>query len=292
MSKYQPDEYYNLAAQSHVVTSFDQPVHTFDVNANGVLYALEAIRKFSPETRFYQASTSEMFGSNFSCEAAIEYEDDVPPKDNNGDKGMSVSLRKFQDEETPLSPNSPYAVAKVAAHNLVSLYRRSYNVHASAGILFNHEGERRGENFVTRKMTKYVARLYHHRNSLAGLRGGAEYETLKLGNLDAQRDWGYAPDYVEAMYLMLQQDIPDDYVICTGRAYSVRDFLTASFKCIGIQDWSKYVEIDPQFYRPCEVEFLRGDSSKARRVLGWEPKTSFEMLVRKMMQADANAPQL
>ena len=198
VSKCQPDEYYNLAAQSHVGTSFDQPVHTFDVNANGVLYALEAIRKFSPETRFYQASTSEMFGSNFS---------------ENGGSGTLVIVDgemqtyKFQDEQTPLSPNSPYAVAKVAAHNLVSLYRRSYNVHASAGVLFNHEGERRGENFVTRKITKYVARLYNHRNSLAGLRGGTEYETLKLGNLDAQRDWGYAPDYVEAMYLMLQQNI-------------------------------------------------------------------------------------
>lgn len=280
VSQYKPDEYYNLAAQSHVGTSFEQPSHTFEVNTIGVLNSLEAIRRLSPKTRFYQASTSEMFGSNYSLS-------DI---DSGGYPSSDASTWiKFQDESTALSPNSPYAVAKVAAHHLVDLYRRSYGIHASAGILFNHEGERRGENFVSRKITKYVGKLHRYRNSLDGLRMDPNYEKLHLGNLDAQRDWGYAPDYVEAMYLMLQQDTPNDFIICTGECHTIRDFLSEAFKLIGIADWTKYVVVDPKFYRPCEVEFLRGNASKAKSVLGWEPKTRFKELVNKMVRADIEA---
>ncbi len=282
VNRYKPDEIYNLAAQSHVKTSFDQPNFTFNVNTLGVLNILEAVRHFSPHTRFYQASTSEMFGSNFT-KAIKDYPCTDKPRE----------LLKWQDEATAFSPNSPYAVSKVAAHNLVDLYRRSYGTHASAGILFNHESERRGENFVTRKITKYVGELDKYRKKLSGFIGiltdakVPDYPTLKLGNLDAVRDWGHAKDYVEAMYLMLQQQKPDDYVICTGKGRSVRDFLDAAFKSIGITDWSKYVEIDPQFYRPCEVEFLQGKCDKAKNVLGWEPKITFEQLVERMVKYDS-----
>lgn len=319
ISQYKPDEYYNLAAQSHVATSFEQPSHTFDVNTVGVLNALEAIKRFSPKTRFYQASTSEMFGSNFTSKwhnpllvqsryvKIVEIDgEDVRHKDlyiddlhfDGIEDAKKISYKteidetkfiKFQDENTALSPNSPYAVAKVAAHHLVDLYRRSYGIHASAGILFNHEGERRGENFVSRKITKYVGKLHRYRNSLDGLRMDPNYEKLHLGNLDAQRDWGYAPDYVEAMYLMLQQDTPNDFIICTGECHTIRDFLSEAFKLIGIADWTKYVVVDPKFYRPCEVEFLRGNASKAKSVLGWEPKTRFKELVHKMVRADIEA---
>lgn len=281
VNRYKPDEIYNLAAQSHVKTSFDQPNFTFQVNTMGVLNILEAVRHFSPHTRFYQASTSEMFGSNFTFDSYLNsfYEKD-------GKLCADTKQNKYQDENTNFSPNSPYAVAKVAAHNLVDLYRRSYGLHASCGILFNHESERRGENFVTRKITKYIGKLAHHRRSIKGL-AGESYPVLGLGNLDAVRDWGHAQDYVEAMYLMLQQPKADDYVICTGKGHSVRDFLDAAFKSIGITDWSKYVEIDPQFYRPCEVEFLQGRCNKAKKALGWEPKITFEQLVQRMVQHDS-----
>ncbi len=275
VSKYQPDEYYNLAAQSHVATSFEQPIYTFEVNTMGVLNALEAIRKFSPQTRFYQASTSEMFGSN--CTTCIKQ---FPLMDKPNE------VFKYQDEKTTFSPNSPYAVAKVAAHNLIDLYRRSYGIHASAGILFNHEGERRGENFVTRKITKYVGALHRHRKSIKGL-AFEPFPTLCLGNIDAVRDWGYAKDYVEAMWLMLQQDKSDDYVICTGEGHTIREFLDAAFAHIGIKDWSKYVTIDPSLYRPCEVEFLTGRADKAKKVLGWQPKVSFKELVERMVEHDS-----
>jgi len=280
VNRYKPDEIYNLAAQSHVKTSFDQPSFTFQVNTLGVLNILEAVRHFSPHTRFYQASTSEMFGSNYSVPGMVYSMTDVAGHNvNNLDD-------KYQDEKTAFSPNSPYAVSKVAAHNLVDLYRRSYDLHASSGILFNHESERRGENFVTRKITKYIGALGRHKRSLRGLSGEA-FPTLKLGNLDAVRDWGHAKDYVEAMFLILQQTKPDDYVICTGKGHSVRDFLDAAFNVIGIKDWSKYVEIDPQFYRPCEVEFLRGNCDKAKNKLGWGPKITFEQLVERMVKHDS-----
>lgn len=267
INRYKPDECYNLAAQSHVATSFEQPNVTFQVNAVGVLNILEAIRHFSPHTRFYQASTSEMFGSNY----------------------VESKGHKYQDERTVFGPNSPYAVSKVAAHNMVILYRKSYDLHASCGILFNHESERRGENFVTRKITKYVGKLGHYRKSsrhLEDIALGRSYQPLALGNLDACRDWGYAPDFIQAIYLMLQQPKPGDYVVGTGRAHSVRDFLDAAFAAINIKDWSKYVVVDPKFYRPVEVEFLKCDPSKAKEQLGWEAKTSFEELVRKMVTYD------
>ena len=270
-----PDEIYNLAAQSHVATSFQQPLFTFQVNAVGVLNLLEGIRNVCPEVRFYQASTSEMFGSNYS----EKYLD-------------RTELRKFQNEDTPLSPRSPYAVAKTAAHQLVHTYRESYGLHASAGILFNHESPKRGEAFVTRKITKYVGELVHkmwyeigHKHPVFDTFGPEEVDKLRLGNLDAQRDWGYAGDYVKAMYLMLQQDKPGDYVIATGETHSIRDFLSAAFGFIH-RNWEDYVVVDPKFYRPADVEFLLGNARKAEDVLGWKPEVSFSGLVEKMVIHD------
>ena len=245
--KYTPDEFYNLAAQSHVRVSFDVPENTIDGIVMGTTRILEALRHISPHTRFYQASSSEMFGDNPT----------IP-----------------QREDTLLSPASPYACAKVFAHNLVRNYRHSYGIHASSGILFNHESPRRGETFVTRKITLAAARIK------LGLQ-----EKLFLGNLDAERDWGFAGDYVEAMWLMLQQEKPDDYVISTGKRHSVRDFLREVFAYANL-DVEKYVEIDPRLFRPHEVPVLLGDSSKATNVLGWEPKTSFTELVKIMYESD------
>ena len=241
-----PDEVYHLGAQSHVRVSFDVPEFTADVVATGTLRILEAIRRTGLKTRYYQASSSEQFGS-------------TPPP---------------QSEATVFHPRSPYACAKVFAHNITVNYRKSYGMHASCGILFNHESPRRGETFVTRKITRAVAHIK------MGLQ-----KKLYLGNLDARRDWGYAPDYVEAMWLMLQQDNPDDYVIGTGEAYSVREFIEASFARVNL-DWNDYVEIDPRYFRPAEVDFLLADPSKARRVLGWEPKVTFHELVGIMVDAD------
>jgi GDPmannose 4,6-dehydratase len=245
----QPDEVYNLAAQSHVRVSFDIPEHTVDVTGMGTVSLLESIRDAGVEPRFYQASSSEMFGSS-------------PPP---------------QNEETPFHPRSPYAVAKVASFWITVNYRESYGMHASNGILFNHESERRGETFVTRKITRALAAIH------LGLR-----EKLALGNLDAKRDWGYAPDFTEAMWMMLQQEKPDDYVIATGEMHSVRDFLDAAAKHLDL-DWEKHVEIDQRFFRPAEVDALQGDPTKAREALGWKPATSFDELVRIMVDADVKA---
>ncbi len=246
----QPDEVYNLASQSHVRVSFDQAEYTFDVSATGVLRLLEAMRDYrntaDREVRFYQASSSEMFGSS-------------PPP---------------QNEETPFRPRSPYAVAKVASFWHCVNYREAYDLHASNGILFNHESERRGENFVTRKITRS-----------AGLIKVGLQDKLYLGNLEAKRDWGHAKDFVEAMWLMLQQDGPDDYVVATGESHSVREFLEAVFSHLGL-DWQEYVEIDPYYFRPTEVDFLLGDSSKARNNLNWKPKIGFQELVRIMTEYD------
>jgi GDPmannose 4,6-dehydratase len=246
LAEVEPDEIYNLGAQSHVKVSFEIPEYTADVGATGVLRLLEAIRRSGLKTRFYQASSSEMFGS-------------TPPP---------------QSEMTLLHPRSPYACAKVFAHNITVNYRESYNLHASCGILFNHESPRRGETFVTRKITRAVARIKH------GLQ-----DKLYLGNLDARRDWGYAPDYVRAMWLMLQQDEPGDCVIGTGEAHSVREFADLAFAAAGL-DWRKYVEVDPRYFRPAEVDYLLADASKARRVLGWEPSVSFDDLVQIMVDSD------
>jgi GDPmannose 4,6-dehydratase len=241
-----PDEIYNLGAQSHVKVSFEVPEFTADVVACGALRLLEAIRRTGVKCRFYQASSSEMFGS-------------APPP---------------QSEETRFHPRSPYACAKVFAHDLTVNYREGYGVHASSGILFNHESPRRGETFVTRKITRAVARIKY------GLQ-----KKLFLGNLDALRDWGYAPDYVRAMWLMLQQDTADDYVIGTGESHSVRDFARCAFAAADM-DWREYVVVDPRYFRPAEVDHLRADPSKAVSVLGWEPTVAFEELVRIMVRAD------
>ena len=260
MQTYLPDEVYNLAAQSHVGTSFQQPSYTTQVNLQGPLNFLEAIRLLSPSTRFYQASTSEMFGKNYE-----EY-----------------GGTKFQKETTPFVPQSPYAVAKLAAHEMVRIYRDSYGLFACCGILFNHESERRGENFVTRKITKWIGEFVASGQD-------EDFPALRLGNLDAHRDWGHAQDYVDAMYLMLQQDEPEDYVIATSETHSVREFLTEAFNEIGISNFEPHVVIDPEFYRPCEVDWLLGHTGKARQQLGWRPKVSFPELVQRMVRSDIDA---
>lgn len=257
ITKYKPDEFYNLAAMSHVATSFSQPVTTFDSNTMGVLYILESIRSNSPSTKFYQASTSEMFGENY----------DVDQEGN-----------KYQDENTVLMPQSPYAVSKMASHRLVQIYREAYNLFATSGILFNHESSRRGENFLTRKVTKYIGQLVNNKINTP----------LKLGNLHSYRDWGHAKDYVKAMFLMLQKDVPDDYVICTGETHSVLEFVTKAFQSVNL-DYKEYVVIDPDLYRPAEVDYLCGRSFKAQKVLGWQPTASFEDLINEMVNSDVNS---
>lgn len=287
IKEFEPDEVYNLAAQSHVGTSFRQPAFTFQVNAVGVLNCLEAIRTLSPDSKFYQASTSELFGSNFT----------EKPNYKNEIEYLKLPINektiKVQNEKTAFAPRSPYAVAKMAAHQLCYTYRESYGIFASCGILFNHESEKRGLNFVTRKVTNYVSGLIARRwreMGMAGWRtqtyGLGEVEQLGLGNLDARRDWGHAEDYVRAMWLMLQQDEPDDFVVATGKTYSIRDLLDESFGYVGITDWSEYVYEDPQFLRPADVEYLCGDATKAKNVLGWEPQVSFKQLVHRMVDYD------
>jgi GDPmannose 4,6-dehydratase len=255
IDKYKPDEFYNLAAQSHVETSFRQPTTTFSINTIGVANILEAIRHRSSTTKFYQASTSEMFGSSF----------DICPNTKD----------KYQDENTILMPQSPYGIAKLASHRMVQIYRQSYGLFCSSGILFNHESPRRGENFVTRKITRYIGQLVNNVHT----------GNLKLGNLRAERDWGHAQDYVEAMWLMLQQTVPDDFVICTGSTYSVLDFVKSAFDYAGL-DYTKYIEIDPSLCRPSEVDYLRGHNNKAVQKLNWSPKTSFISLIKDMVDSD------
>lgn len=248
--KYRPDEIYNLAAQSHVRVSFDVPEETVDSIAMGTLRLLNAYKQVCPEARYYQASSSEMYGDN--------------------------PLVPF-NEDSLMTPASPYACAKLFAHNLVRNYRKAYNLHASSGILFNHESPRRGETFVTRKITLAAARIK------LGLQ-----EKLYLGNLDSRRDWGFAGDYVEAMWLMLQQDAPDDYVIATGQSYTVREFLDCVFQYAGLGDYKEYVQVDARYFRPHEVPSLLGDASKAKRKLNWEPSLSFEELAHLMYDEDLN----
>jgi GDPmannose 4,6-dehydratase len=264
LSKVRPTELYNLAAQSHVGVSFDQPEYTSDVDATGVLRLLEGIRSLDLSTRFYQASTSELYGK-------VE---EIP-----------------QSETTPFHPRSPYGVAKLYGYWIVRNYREAYGMHASNGILFNHESPRRGENFVTRKVTMGLARIK------AGLQ-----ETLSMGNIDSKRDWGYAADYVEMMWMMLQRDEPDDYVVATGETHTVRDFIDGAAQVAGFRiQWEGagvdevgrdaesgkvLVNIDRRFYRPAEVDILLGDPTKAKEVLGWEPKVKFQELVEIMMKAD------
>jgi GDPmannose 4,6-dehydratase len=242
----QPDEVYNLAAQSHVRVSFDIPEYTSEVAGVGTIRILEAIRASGIKTKFYQASSSEMFGQ-------------APPP---------------QNENTVFHPRSPYACAKVFSHYVTVNYREAYGLFACSGILFNHESERRGETFVTRKITRAASRIK------LGLQ-----DKLYLGNLDARRDWGYAKDYIEAMWLMLQAEKADDYVIATGETHSVKEFVEEAFNCLEL-DWNQYVEIDPWYYRPSEVDLLLGDATKARRELGWQPRVGFKQLVRLMIDHD------
>lgn len=248
LQKSDPDEVYNLAAQSFVGVSWDIPEATGDVNALGTLRMLEAIREYNPAIKFYQACTSEMYGKMVENPA---------------------------NESTPFYPRSPYGVAKLYAYWITKNYRESYDMFACSGILFNHESERRGIEFVTRKISDAVARI-----SL-GMADG-----ISLGNLDSKRDWGYAPDYVEGMWLMLQQDQPDDFVLATGETHSIRDFLDLAFDAIGISEWEDYVTQDPRFYRPAEVDVLRGDFSKAKQVLGWQPKVDLKEMVSRMVRND------
>jgi GDPmannose 4,6-dehydratase len=243
----QPDEVYNLAAQSHVKVSFEMPEYTTDVTALGVLRLLDAVRDLGIKVRIYQAGSSEMFG---------------------------LVQENPQTEKTPFHPRSPYGVSKVYGHWLAINYRESYGMHISNGILFNHESPRRGENFVTRKITMGVAAIKQGRE-----------KQLKLGNLDAKRDWGYAKDYVDAMWRILQQEKPDDYVIATGETHSVREFCQEAFGAAGL-DWKDFVKVDPKYFRPAEVDMLLGDASKARRELGWSPKVTFKQLAKLMVEAD------
>ena len=247
ISEIQPDEVYNLGAQSHVRVSFDMPIYTVNTDALGTLRLLEAIRSSGRPMKFYQASSSEMYGK------VVE----IP-----------------QTEKTPFYPRSPYACAKVYSYWQTVNYREAYNIFACNGILFNHESPRRGETFVTRKITRAATRIK------LGLQ-----DKLYLGNLDAKRDWGFAGDYIEAMWLMLQQDGPDDYVIATGESHSVREFVEEVFRYLDM-DWRQYVEIDQKYFRPSEVDVLQGDSSKARKILKWEPKVTFQELARIMIEAD------
>lgn len=247
----QPDEIYNLGAQSHVRVSFDMPEYTGDVTGLGTLRILEAIRKTGIKTKFYQASSSEMFGA-------------APPP---------------QNENTVFQPRSPYAAAKVYSYYITQNYRHAYGIFAANGILFNHESPRRGETFVTRKITRAATQIK------LGLK-----DRLYLGNLDAKRDWGYAGDYIEAMWLMLQQDTPDDFVVATGETHSVKEFLESVFHKLDL-DYKKYVVIDERYFRPTEVDVLLGDSGKARKALGWQPKVSFENLIDMMIAADMELAQ-
>lgn len=249
LEKIQPDEIYNLAAQSHVRVSFDIPEYTADVVALGTIRILDAIKETEIKTKFYQASTSELYGK---------------------------VVETPQTEKTPFYPRSPYACAKLYSYWITVNYRESYDMYACNGILFNHESPRRGETFVTKKITHAIARILKK-----------EQDKLYLGNLDAKRDWGYAKDYVEAMWLMLQQDKAEDYVIATGETHSVREFLDEAFGLVGL-DWKKYVEIDPRYYRPAEVDLLLGNPTKAKEKLGWKPKTTFKELVKIMLEYDLN----
>jgi len=252
VNEIQPDEVYNLGAQSHVKVSFETPIYTANTDALGTLRLLEVVRTMKKPAKFYQASSSEMFGK---------------------------VVETPQTEKTPFYPRSPYACAKAYGFWQTVNYREAYNLFACNGILFNHESPRRGETFVTRKITRAAARI----------KLGFQ-DKLFLGNIEAKRDWGYAADYVESMWLILQQDKPDDYVIATGQSHSVREFLDEVFGYLGL-DWHKYVEVDPMYFRPTEVDVLQGDASKAQKVLGWKPKTTFKELARMMVDADLKLAQ-
>lgn len=280
-----PDWQINTAAQSHVATSFEQPSYTFNVNTNGVLYILESIKNLSPKTRFLQFSTSEMMGNNYSIDEAGE---------------------KYQDENTNFSPVSQYAISKLAAYHLVRLYRKAYNLFSCNNINFNSESPRRGEEFVTRKITQWIAKFNKWKNEHRQINDkwlvfddeevyasgrlnreqGFQFPKLRLGNLEAFRDWSHAKDVCEGVYLALNYHSAGDYVFGSGDTRTVGEFCQEAFKCIGIDNWRDYIYIDPQFYRPLEVDFLKSRPIKAKKILGWEPKISFKELVKEMVEAD------
>lgn len=261
VAAYKPDEFYNLAAQSQVWHSFKSPLSTLEITGNGAAVCLEAVRQFAPECKFYQAGSSEQFGNS-----AI-FAKDKPEE--------GVVFERVLDENSPMIPRSPYGVAKLTAYALVRNYREAYGMFAVGGILFNHESPYRGVEFVTRKITDGVAKIISGQQS-----------TIELGNLDAYRDWGHAEDYMRAAWMMLQQDEPQDYVIAMGETHRIRDFLDRAFAYVGIDDWNKYVEINPEFVRPSEVDVLIGDASRARDDLGWQPQHTFNDLVYSMIYRD------
>lgn len=292
LSKFRVAEFYNLAAQSHVHVSFSQPTVTTEINYSGVLNILNCIKLCSPETKFYQASTSEMFGKNYDVYEGIEI--------TIGDENIRCPI-KYQDEKTPFSPQSPYAIAKLAAHHACRLYRESYGLFTCCGILFNHESPRRGEKFVTRKITKWIGEFVAWKEKVGNIDGFNDdyicgprqidvdhtFPKLRLGNLDAYRDWGHAKDYVRAMWMMMQHDVPDDYVVATGKSHTIRDFLDEAFYAMNYDgNWEDLVVVDPEFYRPAEVDYLLGDSTKVKETLGWEPEYDFEDLVAEMVEED------
>jgi GDPmannose 4,6-dehydratase len=277
-----PDEVYNLAAQSHVGVSFEEPAHTFNVTTIGCLNILDAIENESPKSRFFQASSSEMFGGKHQVVSNYR-------EDGQGE----VEYEEFQDETTTLEPKSPYAIAKTAAHQLVSVYRKK-GIYACSGIMFNHESERRGEKFVTRKITKYVAKLSkelgeplpHGTHQLSLWSKHFDYPKLVLGDISVKRDWGYAPDFVKAMHMMLNHPYhPKDYVICTGVMHSLTDLLQIAFETVGF-NWKNYVETDIKLFRPSEISYSRGNYYEINKDLGWRPETSFKDMIKKMVKAD------
>lgn len=275
--EYKPAHFINTAAQSHVHTSFNQPSLTFEVNTLGVLNCLESIRKFSPSTRFLQYSTSEMFGSNSNLFKDLDIDRLIP----------------YQDETTLFHPRSPYGCSKVAAFHLIQNYRESYGLFAANIIMFNCESPRRGDNFVTRKITKHIGKLVKNCTTGRAEQGWGwdskaliEHPKLALGNLDAVRDWGFAGDYVKAAKAILDHTKADDFIVCTGEAHSIREFLDEAFSYVGISKWNQYVYIDPQFFRPADVEYLNGRADKIKRELGWESQVKFKELVRLMIDAE------
>lgn len=307
LSSIQPDEIYNLAAQSFVKASFDQPIHTFDVDTVGVLNMLEWVRQNSPKTKFYQASTSEMFGksksTNFGlCNSKETFTEKVTYTGESKiwRSGHCTETPMYiQNENTPFIPQSPYAIAKLAAHHLCRLYREAYGLFIISNITFNHESPRRGKEFVTRKITDYIGRLIKENfytiyelgkdepHSYQEIPDGRlkNFPKLALGNIYSSRDWGHARDFMEAAYLAMQHSSPDDYVVCTGVTHTVEDFLFSAFSHVGL-DWKDYVVIDQSHMRPAEVDYLCGSANKIKTTLGWEPKTTFKQLVEEMVEND------
>lgn len=273
LGEFKPDELYNFGAASHVGESFSAPLTSLRVNTEGVLNLLEGVRRVSPSTRFVQMSTSEMFGSNYT----------------------SCGAERFQNEDTPFAPNSPYAVSKLAAHNLVRVYRESYGVWGACAICFNHESPLRGENFVTQKICRWIGRFNAWKRKLGDAHlsfepnfivgGNLQFPKLRLGNVEARRDWGHAQDILEGLLLLSKLSRPQDLVFCTGSTWSVRDFLDLAFQYGGIPDWEDYVVFDRSLFRPCEVQYLRGDYTRAKTELGWSPRYTFSELVGEMVGA-------